>query len=166
MERVRGKPERTAREDVFHRADRPYPFRLFLQQIGSDAGVGAFCHFGRRALGDDAAAFLARARPHFDQMLRMLEHMDIVVHDDDRIAVCQKVVHHAEESLDICRMQADRRLVEHVENACRPVAHRTRELHTLALSCRERIARAVKRKIAKAELLETGERLIERRDDG
>jgi hypothetical protein len=99
-------------------------------------------------------------------MLRMLEHMDIVVHDDDRIAICQQVVHHAEEPFDICWMQADRRFVEHVENACRPIAHRTRELHALALSCRERRACTVERKIAKAELLETGERLIERRDDG
>ena len=63
-----------------------------------------------------------------------LEHAHVMVHDHHGIAVRHQVVHHAEQPIHVRGMQADGRLVEHIQHAGGAVAHGTGELHTLAFA--------------------------------
>ena len=81
-------------------------------------------------------------------MIRAAEYPHVVVHEHHGVTVVQEVVHHTEQALDVGRVQADGRLVKHVEHAVRTVAHGAGELHALALARRKRGARAVEAQIA------------------
>ena len=99
------------------------------------------------ALRHNAAALCAGLRTHFDDPVCLREDLRVVIHKQDGISVGDEVVHDRVQPGDICGMQADRGLVQHVEHAGRPVAHRASELHALPLAGRERGGGAVKREI-------------------
>ena len=54
-----------------------------------------------------------------------------MVNDDDRVAICEQVVYHLEKAVHVRWVKAYRGLIEHVEHARRPVAHRSGELDAL-----------------------------------
>ena len=80
----------------------------------------------------------------------MTQHAHVMVHQHDGVAICQQVVHDAEQALHVGGVKPDRGLVQHVEHARRPVAHGTGELDALALAGGERRACAVKREVSQA----------------
>ena len=82
----------------------------------------------------------------------MREHLGIVVHEDHGIAVRHEVVHHAGQSLEIGRVQADGRLVQHIEYARGAVAHRAGQLHALALAGREGRGGTVEAEVAQPQV--------------
>ena len=104
-------------------------------------------------------------RAHLHQVVARGKHMGVVVDHDDGVAVGHEVAHHAKEAFDICRVQADRRLVEHIEDAGRAVAHGTGQLHALPLAGRERGAGAVEREIPQAKLHKAARHIEERLAD-
>jgi len=55
------------------------------QELAGD-GLLVPLDLGRRPLGDDVAAVLARARPHVDQVLGGAHHLLVVLDDEDGIA--------------------------------------------------------------------------------
>ena len=57
-----------------------------------------------------------------------------MIDEHDRIAVGEKVVHNADESFEVGRMEANRGFIEHVKHAGCPVAHGAGELHALSFS--------------------------------
>ena len=75
-----------------------------------------------------------------------------MVDQDDGVAVGDEIVHHAGKPHDVRRMQTDRRLVEHIEDAGRAVAHCAGQLHPLALAGGERGRGAVKRQVAQSQI--------------
>ena len=124
---------------------------IFMQK-GSNATLRARGDVFHRALGDDVATARACHRAHLHQVVARGKHMRVVVDHDDGVAISHEVAHHAEEAFNICRVQADRGLVEHVQNARRAVAHGTGQLHALPLAGRERGTGAVEREIPQAKL--------------
>ena len=104
-----------------------------------------------RALCDHIAAVFSGLRSHLDEPVRVLEDFRVVIHQHDRVAVRDQIAHNTAQTLDIGRMQANGRLIEHIQHAGRAVAHRTRQLHALAFSGGQRGRFAVERQIAKAE---------------
>ena len=116
---------------------------IFMQE-GSDATLRARRDVFHRTLGDDMATARTCHRAHLHQVVARGKHMRVVVDHDDGVAVGHEVVHHAEEAFDICRVQADRRFIEHIQDTGRAVAHGTGQLHALPLARRERGAGAVK----------------------
>ena len=80
------------------------------------------------------AALSARFGAHFDDPVGLLQNLRVVVDQDDGVAVGDEIVHHAGKPHDIRRVQTDRRLVEHIEDAGRAVAHGAGELHALPLA--------------------------------
>ena len=80
---------------------------------------------------------------HIDQIVGFRQYARIVVDNDHGVAVAYQVAHHTNQAVDICRMQANRGLVQHIKHACRSVAHHAGELHALALTRGERGTGAV-----------------------
>ena len=91
----------------------------------------------RRAGCDDLAAATTTFRPEVDDPVGSLDHIEVVLDDDDRVAVVAQTMQHFEQLFDVVEVQAGRRLVEDVERLPR-VAFRqfTRQLHPLRLAPR------------------------------
>ena len=96
-----------------------------------------------RARGDHVTTARSGNGAHLDQIISLRQHARIVVDNDHGVAVAHQIAHHAYQTVDIGRMQADRGLVQHIKHARRSVAHHTGELHTLALTRGERGTGAV-----------------------
>ncbi len=68
--------------------------------------------------GDDGAAMDAGAGPHVDKIVGRADRILVVLDDEDRVAEVAQALQRAQQALVVPLMQADRGLVEHVEDAC------------------------------------------------
>ena len=75
-----------------------------------------------------------------------------MIDNDDGIPICTQIVHDTGQSFEIVRVQTDRRLIENIEHAGRPVADGSRELHPLTFTRRKCGSRTVKGQIAKSQI--------------
>ena len=75
-----------------------------------------------------------------------------MIDQHDRVAVRNKIAHHAGQTHDIGRMQPDGRLVQHIQNARRAVADGAGKLHPLPLARRERRGGTIERQIAEPQI--------------
>ena len=96
-----------------------------------------------RTSGDHIAAACSGNGAHLDQIVGFRQYARIVVDNNHGVAVINQIAHHAYQAVNISRMQADRRLVQHIKHACRSVTHHAGELHALALTRGERGTGAV-----------------------
>src|SRR5690606_16282609 len=69
----------------------------------------------RRAFRDDHAAAAAALGPEVDDPVGRLDHVEVMLDHDDRIAAVRKPLKDAEQALDIREVQPGRRLVEDIE---------------------------------------------------
>ena len=70
-----------------------------------------------RAGKHDAAALLARAEAEIDDVVGDLDHVGVVLDDEHRVALVAELAEDVDQPQVVARVQADRRLVEHVERA-------------------------------------------------
>ena len=96
-----------------------------------------------RASGNHITTTRSGNGAHLDQIVGFHQYARIVVDNNHGVAVIHQIAHHAHQAVDIGGMQADRRLVQHIEHARRSVAHHAGELHALALTRGERGTSAV-----------------------
>ena len=75
-----------------------------------------------------------------------------MIHQQHGVPVRHQIMHHAGEPHDVGRMQTDGGLVQHIQHARGPVAHRAGQLHPLPLARGERGGRPVKGEIAEAQI--------------
>src|SRR5882672_2923972 len=68
-----------------------------------------------RALRDDTAAAVAALGTQVDDPIRLGHDVEIVFDHDDGVASIDQTMQDAHEFLDICHVQADRRLIEHIQ---------------------------------------------------
>ena len=61
----------------------------------------------------DLSAVLAGPGPDVEHAIRGLHHLRVVLDHHQGIAGVAQAVHHADDAIDIARVQADRRLVQH-----------------------------------------------------
>ena len=120
-------------------------------------GVGAFLQRGRRALRHDRAAVDAGARPHVDDQVGRAHGVFVVFDDQHRVAAIPQVFERADEAVVVARVQADARLVEHVERAGERRAELRREADALGFAAGERVGAAVEREVAEADRVEEAE---------
>ena len=106
----------------------------------------------QRSFRDDRSALCARTRSHFDHPVRFLQHLSIVIHQHDRIAVVDQIAHDLFQPDDVGRMQTDRRFIQHVEHTAGAVAYGTGQLHALTLSGGQRRTAAIERQVSKSQL--------------
>ena len=93
------------------------PSRLPLQNLFEElAGVGGF-HFRdllRRALRDDGAALVAAFRPEVDDVIGHFNDIEIVLDDENRVALVAKRLEDFQKLFDVGYMEAGRRLVQYI----------------------------------------------------
>ena len=84
-----------------------------------------------------------------------------MIHQDDRIAIGHQVTHDPREPRDVGRVQADGRLVQHIEHTGGAVAHRPGQLHPLAFTRGQGGRGPVQREIAQSQLHQPPGRQLE-----
>jgi hypothetical protein len=108
----------------------------------------------RRSLRHDLPPLLARRGAEVDDGVRRADHRLVVLDDDERVAQVLQLPHDPDEAVAVARVQADRRLVEHVERPHQAGAQARRQADPLRLAARERPRHAVERQVVQADLVE------------
>src|SRR5690606_27753076 len=120
----------------------------------------------RRARAEEPAAVGARARAEVHEEVRRLDHLAVVLDDEDRVAEVAEVAERGDELAVVARVQPDRRLVEDVEHAGELRADLGGEPDPLALAAGERPRRAVEREVVEPDVEQEVEPLDDLLDDG
>ena len=102
-----------------------------------------FYNFRDVADGDDFAAVHARAGAEVDDGVRAPHRLLVVLHDHERVALGAQRFEGGQQLLVVARVQADGRLVEHVENAAQVGAELGRQPDALGFAAAQRLGRAV-----------------------
>ena len=92
----------------------------------------------RRALRDDLAAVLARAGAHVDEPVGAAHHLLVVLDDEHGVAEVAQALERPDQAAVVALVEADRGLVEDVEDADQLRADLRREPEPLRLAARER----------------------------
>ena len=100
---------------------------------------------------DDLAALHARAGAKVDDVIGPRHRVLVVLDDDDRVAARTELLERAEQLLVVARVQADRRLVEHVQHAAQVRAKLRGQADALGLAAAQRGNGAAKLQIIEAD---------------
>src|SRR6266481_3479019 len=88
-----------------------------------------------RALRNHVAALVSAFGTEVDYPVRSLQHIEVVLDDDHRVAVLDEPVQHLQQSLDVGVMEPCGRLVQKVQRAARVATRQLgRQLHALRLT--------------------------------
>src|SRR6476620_5169471 len=106
-----------------------------------------------RARRDHGAAAGPALGTHVDDPVRRLDHVEVVLDDDDRIAFVDKAVENGEQLADVLEMQAGGRLVEDVDGAAGgPLLQLAGQLDALRLTAGQRRRRLPQPHIAQPDV--------------
>ena len=105
-----------------------------------------------RAGEHDAAALLARAEPEIDDVIGDLDHVGVVLDDEDGVALIAQLPEDGDQPQVVARVQADRRLVEHVQRADQRRAERRRQVDALRFAARQRRRQPIERQVVEADV--------------
>ena len=112
---------------------------------------------GQRAVEDHPPAVLAGAEAHVDDVIGHGDHVGVVLDDQDGVALVAQLPQDRDEPLVVAGMQADRRLVEHVQRADQRRAERRRQADALRFPPRQGRRQAVEREVVEADVGEEAE---------
>ncbi len=118
----------------------------------------------RGSLGDHVAAVLARARAKVDDVVRRAHGPLVVLDHDHGVAQVAQPLQRLDQLGVVALVQADRGLVEDVEDTDQAGADLRRESDPLRLSARQRPGGARQVQIADADVVQEGEALVDLAD--
>jgi len=121
-------------------------------EIGPGQAVGVLHDLLQRAFGHDLPAMLARARPQIDDPVGVADGLVIVLHDQQRVAQVAHLLQRADQAQVIALVEADGRLVQHVEHAGQAAADLRRQADALRLPTAERTGRPRQRQVVQTDI--------------
>ena len=92
------------------------------------------------------------AGTEIEQLVGAADHFAVVLDHQQRIAQVAELLQGVQQPAVVARVQADRRLVEHVEHAAQPAAHLGRQADALHLAAGERGGRPGQRQVFQAHV--------------
>ncbi len=123
----------------------------FAGDVGAGERVGRLHDVGGRALGDQAAAVASGAGAEVDDVVGAADGVFVVFNHEHGVAEVAQVFERGEQAVVVAMMQADGRLVEHVENAAQLGSDLRGQPDALAFSAGERGGGADERNVAEAD---------------
>ena len=121
---------------------------LLAAQIARRLRVGARDALAARTRVEEVAAGFARARTEVRHEVRGPHHQRLVFHHDERVAATGELAQQLGQAVAVARVQAHRRLIEHVERVRQIGAERVCQLDPLRLAARQRARQAIEGEIA------------------
>ena len=100
------------------------------------------------------AAFPPRARTKIDDVIRRAHHLLVMLDDHHGVGPVAQALQRRDQALVVARMQADRRLVQHIQHARESAADLRREADALHLAAGERGAWTVQREIVEPDIVQ------------
>ena len=98
------------------------------------------------------AALLAGAEPQVDDVVGDLDHVGVVLDDQHGVALVAKLPEDVDQPQIVARMQADRRLVEHVQRADQRRTERRRQVDALRFAAGQRRRQTIERQVVEADI--------------
>ena len=111
-------------------------------------------HVIDRSLHHDRAAVDARSRAHLHEVIGGADGVLVVLHDDDRVADVAQALERGDHLHVVLRVQADARLVEHVEHPHQPRPDLRGQADPLRLAAGERARAAVEVQVVEPDAQE------------
>ena len=105
-----------------------------LEEVRPGDGFGALPHLSWGALEDEASALVAATGTEFDGVVAGLDHLKIVLDEEDGVALVDHAVEEFEDAVDVVEVQSVGRLVEDEDLAL--VAEEGSQLDALQLASR------------------------------
>ena len=118
-----------------------------------------------RALRDDLAAVHARAGAEIDDPVGVADRVLVVLDHDHGVAEIAQALEGFEQPVVVALVQADARLVEHVEHARQPAADLAGEADALALAAAQGAAGAVEVEVIEPDIVEEAQPLVDLLED-
>ncbi len=117
------------------------------------------------SLGHDPPARLPGLRPHLDDPVGRLEHVEVVLDDDEAVAALHEGLQHAEEPRDVVAVEPRRRLVQQEQGSrlAGQGAEVADELQPLGFAAAQRVERLAEREVAEADGVEGGQAVADLR---
>ena len=128
-------------------------------QVTARQRIGVALDFFRAALGDQMAARIARAGAQVHHVVGAANRFFVVLDDEHGVAQVAQMFERGDQAIVVARVQADGRLVEHVEHAAQARADLRRQANALRFAAGKRGGGAVQAEVAEAD----GEQKIEAR---
>ena len=117
------------------------------------AGTPATC--SGRALGDDQTAAVAALGAHVDDPVGGLDDIEVVLDDDDRVALVDQAGQHRDQLADVLEVQTGGRLVQDVDRAAGgALLQLAGELHALRLAAGQGRRGLAEPDVAEADVVE------------
>ena len=107
---------------------------------------------GRRALGHDPAAVTPGPRAEVEQSIGAGDYVPIMFHQQQRVTQIAQSRQRLHQALRVARVEADRRLVEHVQHAGEPAANLAGQPDALRLAAGERRRGTMQREVVQAHV--------------
>ena len=134
-------------------------------EIGAGDGLSVGQQVRDRAGVDDIAAVLPRTRTDVDDPVGGRNGVLVVLDDDDRVAQVAQSGQGLDQPVVVALVEADRRLVQDVENSDQPGADLCCQPDTLRLTTRQGAGRTVKRKIVQTHIEQKAQASLDLLDD-
>ena len=128
--------------------------RVAAGEEGPRDALRRFGHLGRRTCRHHLPAPLPRSGSEVDHPVGRPDRLLVMLDNNNGIALVAKLLKRAEKLRVVSRVEANRRLVEHIEHAREARADLGGQPDPLALTAGERGSLAVKREVAEAYLVE------------
>ena len=117
-------------------------------------------------LVEHAPAPLASARSELEDPVGGLDHVRVVLDDEERVLPCLQAAQHPDEPLRVARVETHGRLVQDVKRVAQASPERVRQLDPLRLAAGERLGGAVEREVIEPGLAQILEAPLELGQDG
>ena len=111
------------------------------------------------ALADDFAPALAGAGTEVENAVGGAHDVGVVLDHEDCVSQIAQVVQDLDEAMRVAAVQADGRLIEHIERADQMRAERGRQLNALRFAARKRRSQPVEREVFEADVVEEAQAL-------
>ena len=126
--------------------------RLLARQVRAGQALARTGQVVDRPLGDDLASLDAGPWPEVNKMVGRAHRVFIVLDDDHRVAQLGEPAQGRQQSIVVTRVQADRRLVENIEDAHQPRADLAGQADSLRFAARERRRGPIEGQVMQADV--------------
>ena len=135
------------------------------REIGAGDGVGVVEQIRDRARVDDVAAVLPRPRTDVDDPVGGRDGVLVMLDDDDRVAEVPQSGQRLDETVVVALVQADRRLVQDVEDPDQPGADLGGQADALSLAAGQGAGGTVQREVVQADVEQEPQPRLDLLDD-
>ena len=130
-----------------------------------EGGVAVLLQLVRRALEHHVAAMLACSGSQVDHVIGRSNRLLVMLDNNDRVLQVAEARQRIEEAPVVALVQADRRLIEHVEDTGQAGADLCREADSLPLSARQRGRAPREREVPNADIVQEMEPILDLAQD-